>query len=180
MEVKNSTGEYSGMTFIENGVAYVKLWANLSNVDALFLWNDLRLFRIRGIKHAEFYINSGGGDAFAGLSIADQIEQFVKDGGVINAHASGIIASATVPIYAVCSKRYATPGTIFMVHPAKLFKFIAQETKSDLEAQTSLMGMLESNYLKKLAEHSNLSVDEWKKKEKDTTWFCVPSKNGNS
>jgi len=101
------------------------------------------------------------------------VERFVKNGGVINAHASGIIASATVPILAVCSKRFSSPGAIFMVHQASIFKFFSAETKSDLASQTAMMDILESNYMDKLAKYTKLSAKEWADLSKETTWFGV-------
>lgn len=173
MEIPYSGGEYSGLTFISNGKGFVKVWGSLSNADASYLWNDLVLLKDNGIKQIELYINSGGGDVMSGMSVADQIESFVDNGGIVNAHASGIIASATVPIFSVCSKRYASEGTVFMTHPAKLFKYIAEETKEDLVAQKKMMDLMEDNYLSKLSKYTKLSKNEWRKKESETTWFGV-------
>ena len=173
MEVPSESGELSGLTFIEGDIGYMKIWGGLSSADAFFIWNDLCLLRLRGIKKVELYINSGGGSAFDGLSISDQIERFVRNGGYINAFASGVIASATVPILAVCSHRSAAPGTIFMVHEASMFKYFANETKSDIESQQKLMELLEDNYLNKLAKYTDISVDEWGKYIKETRWFSV-------
>ena len=173
MEVPSETGELSPLTFVENNVAYMKIYGSLGGHDAIAIWNDLCLLGLRDVKHVELYINSGGGSAFAGLSIADQIERFVKNDSVVNAHASGIIASATVPILAVCTHRAAAGGTIFMVHEATLFKYVVSETKSDLESQSEMMKLLANNYLSKLAKYTNLTAEEWGKHEKLTTWFSV-------
>ena len=173
MEIENESGEFSGLTFVENGVGYVKLWGTVSASDASYLWNDLCLLRLRGIKDVELYINTGGGSAFDGLSVADQVERFVKNGGTVNSHASGIIASATVPILAVCSKRLSSPGAIFMVHQASIFKYFSSETKSDLASQTAMMNLLESIYMSKLEKYTKLSAKEWTDLSEDTTWFGV-------
>ena len=69
------------------------------------------------------FIISPGGDAFSGLALADQIERVERKGFRVTAHASCIIASAAVPAFAVCDKRLAAPGTIFMVHEATLWKY---------------------------------------------------------
>ena len=173
MDVPNESGELSGITFVEGGVGYMKMWGTVSAADATYMWNDLCLLRLRGIKEVELYINTGGGSAFNGLSIADQMERAVKKGGIINAHASGIIASATVPILAVCSKRYSAPGAIFMVHKASIFKYFSSETRSDLVSQTAMFDLLEASYLSQLAKYTNLSAEEWKDLSDETTWFGV-------
>ena len=171
MEIKSENGELSSITFIEGGIGYMKIWGGIGGADANYIWNDLCLMSLRGIKHVELYINSGGGSAFDGLSIADQIERFIHMGGSVFAHASGIIASATVPIFAVCSKRAALAGTIFLVHEATMFKYFTSETKSDIKAQSDMMTLLENAYLAKLATYTSLSVEDWRKMTVETTWF---------
>lgn len=173
MEVKNERGELSNLTFIENNTAYIKIFGNLGGYDSTNLWNDFCILTMRGIKHIELYINTGGGSAFSGLSLADQINRIKNKGVVINAHASGIIASAAVPVYSVCSTRFAAPGTLFMVHEATLFKMFANETKSDIKAQNVLMELLENKYLKILSDSSKLSATEWRKKASEITWFSA-------
>jgi len=172
MEVPNETGELNS-TFIDGDVAYMKIWSTITSTDAAYLWNDFTILKKRGIKKVIMYISSGGGSAFGGLNMADQLEIAERKGINIECHAAGIIASATVPIFAVCSQRYAAPGTIFMVHEASLFKFFANETKSDIRSQNELMELLTNRYMDKLAANSNLTREEWIAKEKETTWFCV-------
>jgi ATP-dependent Clp protease protease subunit len=125
------------------------------------------------IRTVELFINSPGGDAFSGLALADQIERAKRKGFTINAHASGIIASAAVPVFAVASNRYAAPGTIFMVHEAALWKWPGRETASDIESQNELMHLLRDRYITKLVDNSKLSENEWKAMEKKTSWFSA-------
>jgi len=60
---------------------------------------------------------------------------------------------------------------MFMVHEAALWKWPGRETTSDILTQGDLMRKLQARYLDYLVRYSNLSLDEWKKKEKATTWF---------
>ena len=123
------------------------------------------------IRDARLFIDSPGGDAFSGLALSDVIIAAQKRGWTITGDAMGIIASAAVPIFAVCKPRLAAPGTIFMVHEAALWKWPGRETSSDIRAQNELMVTLQDRYLSYLVNNSNLSLEEWQAKEKATTWF---------
>ena len=66
------------------------------------------------------FINPPGGDAFFGLALADQLERAKREGFHITAHASGIVASAAVPVFMVAERCLAVPGTIFVVHETSI------------------------------------------------------------
>lgn len=173
MEIPYDRGELSYMSFVRDGTGYVKMFSGLSVSDVANLWNDLIIFESMGVVNVELYINSPGGDAFSGLALADQIERAQRKGIKITAFASGIIASAAVPVLAVCGKRYATPGTIFMVHEAALWKWPGRETASDIRSQNELMGLLRERYIRKLVNNTNLTKEKWEELEKKTTWFSA-------
>jgi ATP-dependent protease ClpP protease subunit len=107
------------------------------------------------------------------LALADLIIRAQKEYGItFEAHASGIIASAAVPPFVVCEKRYAAPGTIFMVHEAALWKWPGRESASTISAQNDLMKLLQKRYIAYLLPpRSKLGFDEWALLEKNTTWF---------
>ena len=120
------------------------------------------------------FINSGGGDAFSGLALADTINKAQdKWGFTIRAHASGIVASAAVPVFAVCNVRMAAAGTIFMVHEAALWKWPGRETASDIASQNELMKLLRDRYIGYLVDNSTTDRETWESMEKKTSWFNV-------
>ena len=174
MEVSNPAGRLSQLSFISGNKAFVKIFSGLSVADVTNLWNDLIILEHdTEIRDVQLFINSPGGDAFSGLALADQLERAKRKGFKVTAHASGIIASAAVPVFAVCSVRFASPGTIFMVHEAALWKWPGRETASDIRSQNELMFLLRDRYIEKLAENSNLDKDRWEELEKKTTWFSA-------
>ena len=174
MEVHNPEGRLSQLSFISNGKAFSKLFSSLSVSDVTRFWNDLVVLEENTtIRDVNVFINSPGGDAFAGLALADQIERAQRKGFKITAHASGIIASAAVPVFAVCDVRLAAPGTIFMVHEAALWKWPGRETASMIRSQNDLMRLLCDRYINKLVDNSKLSKGEWEALEKETTWFSA-------
>jgi len=174
MEIPNPEGSLSQMSFISNGQAFVKIFSGLTVGDVTSLWNDLCVLEnSTNIRQVNLFINSPGGDAFSGLALADQIERARRKGFHITAHASGIVASAAVPVFAVCDRRLAAPGTIFMVHEAALWKWPGRETASDIRAQNELMTLLRDRYIGKLASYTKLSRENWEKLEYNTTWFSA-------
>jgi ATP-dependent protease ClpP protease subunit len=174
MEVPNQEGHLSQLSFISKDKAFVKIFSGLSVSDVTRLWNDLCVLENNtNIRHVNLFINSPGGDAFSGLALADQIERARRKGFHITAHASGIIASAAVPVFAVCNRRFAAPGTIFMVHEAALWKWPGRETASDIRSQNELMSLLRERYIGKLTANTKLDKGKWEELEKKTTWFSV-------
>ena len=174
MEVANPEGRLSELSFIANDIAFVKIFSGLSVSDVTRLWNDFVVLEHNtNIRDVNLFINSPGGDAFSGLALADQIERARRRGFKITAHASGIIASAAVPVFAVCNRRLAAPGTIFMVHEAALWKWPGRETASDIRSQNELMQLLRERYIAKLTKHSKLNKSKWEELENKTTWFSA-------
>ncbi|MBT8331729.1 MAG: ATP-dependent Clp protease proteolytic subunit [Deltaproteobacteria bacterium] len=161
MEVPNQEGHLSQLSFISKDKAFVKIFSGLSVSDVTRLWNDLCVLENNtNIRDVNLFINSPGGDAFSGLALADQIERARRKGFRITAHASGIIASAAVPVFAVCNRRFAAPGTIFMVHEAALWKWPGRETASDIRSQNELMSLLRERYIGKLTANTKLDKDK--------------------
>lgn|SRR5574343_39846 len=174
IEVYDPSGKLSGFACTIGDRAYIKIISGIGMMDVANLWTDLRYFEDTAkVKEINLLIMSPGGDGMAGLAMADEIERVIKRGIKIHAHASGLIASAAVPVFAVCSTRTASPGTIFMVHEPQLFKFISSEQRKDLKTQTMMMNLLVDKYVSKLASRSKLSKKEWEDKGLDTTWFTA-------
>lgn len=174
MDVHNQEGHLSALSFIAGDKAFAKIFSGLSISDVTRLWNDIVVLEHNtDIREVHMFINSPGGDAFSGLALADQIERAQRRGFKIIAHASGIIASAAVPVFAVCDERYAAPGTIFMVHEAALWKWPGRETASDIRSQNELMILLRDRYIEKLVKNSKLDKDQWEALEQKTTWFSA-------
>lgn len=175
MEMHYSGMRLSDLSGIEGDMLYIKLFSGLSVSDVTRVWNDLIFIEAKNsnIKNVNLFIDSPGGDAFSGLALADQIEKYQKKGYNFIAHATGIIASAAVPVFAVCNETHATNATIFMVHEAALWKWPGRESASDIRAQGKLMDLLQKLYIEKLAKNSNLTFDDWVLLESKTSWFDV-------
>jgi len=170
-----NNGQISFMSFITPKSVVFNLYSGISVTDFVKLSNDVIKIRdYTDYRTIDLNINSPGGSAFDGLSISDLINK-AQDlwGFTFRAHASGIIASAAIPIFAVCKERYATEGAIFMVHEASLFKWPGRETASDIRTQNKMMGMLQDQYTSYLVSNSKLSKEKWDSLQKETTWFTT-------
>jgi ATP-dependent protease ClpP protease subunit len=182
MEVNNPGLKLSQLSAISGDKMFVKIFSGLSVADVTRMWNDLIYMENEtDLTDVEMFIDSPGGDAFSGLALADTIEKFQKKGFKFTAHATGIIASAAVPVFAVCDETRATPATIFMVHEAALWKWPGRETASDIRSQAALMNLLQTLYLDKLvansgdfdAEGKKIDFEYWEVMEAKTSWFSV-------
>jgi len=168
-------GNISFMAFITPKSVVFNLYSGISVADFIKLSNDIIKIRdFTDYRTVDLNINSPGGSAFDGLSISDLIVK-AQDlwGFTFRAHATGIIASAAVPIFAVCKERYATEGAIFMVHEAALWKWPGRETASDIRTQNLMMDMLQDQYTSYLVNNSKLSEEKWNSLQKETTWFTT-------
>jgi ATP-dependent protease ClpP protease subunit len=174
MQIPNQEGSLSSMSFICKDEAFIKLFSTLTVGDVSSLWNDICVLdKATTIRNVNLFINSPGGDAFSGLALADQIERAKRKGFKVTAHASGIVASAAVPVFAVCNERMAAPGTIFMVHETSIWKWPGRETASDIRSQNRLMNLIRERYIGKLDRYSKLAKEEWEDLEHKTTWFSA-------
>jgi ATP-dependent protease ClpP protease subunit len=163
----------SQLSWIMDNKGYIKIFSGLSVADVTRTWNDLLIFEWIGVDSVTMMINSPGGDAFSGLALANYVMRFKERGMIINMEASGIVASAAVPIFAVGTHREALPGTIFMVHEAALWKWPGRETASDIRSQNELMQILRDAYLGIMVDHSKVDRAGWEAMEGRTTWFNV-------
>ncbi len=174
MEIPNTNLKLSQLTAIspKKQKAYIKIFSGLSVADVTRTWGDIiYLYDMTEIRDLNVFINSPGGDAFSGLALANMLMMARSMGFTVTAHASGIIASAAVPVLAVCDKRISTEDTIFMVHEAALWKWPGRETASDIRAQAELMNLLKTRYLGILAANTKLPYDKWEAMETKTKCF---------
>ena len=123
-EVIDSALSLSGSSkIVGDEVYYTGLYGSIHIGDVYSLWNDLLyLEKFTEIRKMTLFMFSSGGGSFDGIAISDQIEAAKKRGFQFTAYGTGIIASAILPIFAVCDFRIATRGTQFLIHEAALFR----------------------------------------------------------
>lgn len=172
MEVENPAPTLSSMSSVDGDTAYVRIWSYIMTGEASSFYGDALLFVNKyKVKKVIVIIGSPGGSAFAGIGIADTILSLGKQGIETEGHALGSVCSAAVPILAACEKRYALGNCMFMVHEASLSKYFSKESIKDIRSQQDMLEILSDRYVDILVRGSNLTAEEWKAKEKATTWF---------
>ena len=170
-----SGGKLSFVSYITPKSVVFNLYSGIGVSDFIKLSGDIiKLRDFTDYRTVDLNINSPGGSAFDGLSISDLIVKAQNVWGfTFRAHASGIVASAAVPIFAVCKERYATEGALFMVHEAALWKWPGRETASDIKTQSFMMDLLRDQYTSYLVNNSKLAADKWNELQEETTWFTT-------
>lgn len=155
-------------------VYYTGLYGTIHIGDVYSLWNDLLyLEKFTEIRKMTLFMFSSGGGSFDGIALSDQLEAAQKRGFYFTAYGTGIIASAILPVFAVCDLGIATRGTQFLIHEAALLREgeKIKDKASEIKAQSKVMELIKAEYLRKLTENSNLSEEKWDRMLKDSTWF---------
>jgi len=170
MDISNPNMELSGNCKILNNIAYLAL--SISSYDSKELWSDLKLLRDKKVDKLIIYMNSPGGAAHQGMSIADELRIFKASKIPIIIEARGMIASAAIPVFLSGDKRIASESTVFMIHPAALFKWgqFSEELK-DLQNQANMLKLMNSNYANVVSSNSKLAKEEVLELLKKTTWY---------
>ena len=181
MDVENPELQFSRFTRTYDGTAYISLtsvhsWASEA------MWSDFKLIKLEGIGRVILYLNNPGGSAFDGFGITDEIRLLKNSGVHVTCEASGIVASAAIPILLICDRRIASRNTVFLIHPASIFKMFASETLKDVEAQAEMLKMARNKYTDIVQDRSRLSrkeildmleKDSWFDAEKALTWGMI-------
>ena len=173
MEVKNTEGQLSSMTFISNGQAYFKVFSYIGSLDSTNLWQDIIVLKSMGVMDLNVMINSGGGSAYDGLALADSLLFARSLGFNVTTHAVGLVASAAIPVFCSGEYRLSTPSAQFMVHKAKLFKYLGAEDVDDLKSQRDMLLLLREKYIDILVGGSSLTYEQWDDKISSTTYFSA-------
>lgn len=174
MSVSNPEASLSALCSTVNDTGYFQVFGSISNAETKSFWMDTRILKERlEITKLRIYINSPGGSGQDGIGLADLVSSVQAEGFEVEAYATGMVASAAIPVLATCGKRVANPGCMFMVHQAKLFKYLSQESAADLAAQARMMELLTQRYLDILEKHTKRPANEWKEAMEKTTWFSA-------
>jgi len=170
-------GKLSPITIVRGDTAYIKIYSTLTSVDDVSLQNDLWIIgTMPEVKNIKVYLNSSGGIAYTGFSLADLFMRAQKKYNV-EVYASGVVASAAVIVFASIENRYAGQSTSFLVHELRFQPSLTEKysfTPSELERMDQLFSMLTNTYLDILMiEGSGLPREGWAKMMKEETWFTA-------
>uniref|UniRef100_A0A6M3LQB4 Putative protease n=1 Tax=viral metagenome TaxID=1070528 RepID=A0A6M3LQB4_9ZZZZ len=178
MSVNNPELQFSRNCYLHENKAYISI-TSISSYDAKDLWSDLKLLRDKKVDEIIIYMNNPGGEVFQGMSITDELRIFKDSGIPITVEGRGLIASAAIPVFLIADKRICSKYTVFMLHPAAIWKWgVFTEELKDLKSQASMIELLNEHYAESVSSSSNLSKDEVLEFLKSTTWFTAEQAKG--
>jgi ATP-dependent protease ClpP protease subunit len=173
MEVPYDKKEFSGLTYVLGDTAYIKIYSSLTQQDELWLWDDLQLLiNNYDVVNLKVFLDSFGGGAYAGFAIGDQFTR-VKDRFNMSVHASGVVASAAVMVFAAFDERYASENCFFMVHEVASPPTSTSLSASDVKLMDALFDKLTDQYVGVLVKNSNRTISEWEGMLEEETWFSA-------
>jgi len=172
MEVQNEEMELSSNCRLFGKTAYITI-TSISSYGSEDMWNDLTLLYNKGIKDIVVYLNSPGGQAFQGMAFADELRIAKKDFNITMV-GRGLIASAAVPVFLTGDHRIVSKNTIFLIHPAKLWKWgFFTEGLRELDSQRNMIHLLQNKYAEIVSKNSKLSKKRVLEMMKEDTWFTA-------
>ena len=173
MEVSNPELELSRYCKVKDGKAYFTI-TSISSWGAESLWSDLQLLELLKIKNIVVYLNNPGGEAWQGLSISDEIRMAQERGFHFLMDGRGVIMSAAVPVFVSGDKRIVSKNLIFLIHPARMFKWgMFTEGMKELKSQAKMLELLESRYAEIISSRTNLSKEKIIEMNRVDTWFTA-------
>jgi ATP-dependent Clp protease protease subunit len=167
-QIKNDANAQSAELWVIGAIASDNGWkwseADISSVDVVKALQGLNG------KALNVYINSGGGDAFEGLTIGNLLKAY----GNVTTHNIGLVGSAATPIYAAGKKRKVAKNALFMVHNMGGGAWGSSE---DLRKTADVMDLLQDQYSDIYADVMTGDRAENKKKAaemmKAETWLTT-------
>lgn len=118
--------------------------------------NEKLVNRLLSYDGTVLQLQSYGGEVYSMLSIVDQL---VSHG--MRVIATGIIASAAVPIVACAVQKVCTPHTRFMVHKGSIA--LPNVTGEELEKESEEWQVLTDIYWGMLGQYTKRSASWWRK-----------------
>jgi ATP-dependent Clp protease protease subunit len=121
-------------------------------------------------KHVKVWIDSFGGDVFAGVGLYNALKEHKEHGGKITTIADGKVMSAAVMPFEAGEEAFMTPGAIVMIHNP--WTWIAGEAKDMIHTANVLEELKESiiNIYQTKTKRSHKKISEMMDNE---TWMSA-------
>ena len=124
--------------------------------------------RMSGIRGpVSCHINSGGGDVFDGLAIAEAIR---SHRGTVTTVVDGIAASIASVIAQAGQQRVMAPGSMMMIHDAFA---VASGDAADMRQLAVVLDKVSDNLAQQYAARAGGSPSYWREKMRAETWYTA-------
>jgi len=117
------------------------------------------------VETIDVYINSGGGDAFAGITIYNILKRHKAQ---IVTHNDALAASAASVIFMSGDKRISAKNALVMIHFASTFVY---GNKTDLKEIIGVLETLDEQLAQIYADRTGLNIEEIKSMLEAETWM---------
>lgn len=176
MNIQSDDLKLSNNCRLIDDTAYLRM-TSITSFDSETLWSDIKVLQSKKVKKLIIYMHNPGGSAFAGMGVVDELRLFKDGGAEIHMEGRAMIGSAAVPVFVAGGTRghrIAANNTIFMLHPAGLWKggfLVQREELRDLKSQAKMIELLNDSYAAAIAENSKLDKAEVLKMLECDNWF---------
>jgi len=190
-EVKKSTGipaqlsvvtelPYHGIReidilYILKDVGHFLIYGSISNMEYHKMVKAWDLFESKKIKHVVVHLNSGGGEIFSGMAMAQLMRQKIAQGWTIEVKAQGLIASAAMRILVSGShgKRMVSPYALLMVHELTTYTYRSSDSTTDKRKQAKILKMIQDNGTQYMSEMTGMPFEKLALMREEETWFSA-------
>lgn len=134
----------------------------LNSIDADEFQSALEFYKRHGIKNIVVELFSPGGSMFQGIKITSLMDEWIKNGGIIETRVYGVAASAAFMIFVngTPGRRLISPQCHIMWHELVSFKMFDVSSPSDKEDEARILRHFQNTANEWLASKSKLKKDE--------------------
>ena len=161
--------------YIVKKVGHFLIYGGISDMEYHKMVKAWDLLEAKKIKHVVIHLNSGGGEIFAGMAMAQLMRERIAQGWTIEVKANGLVASAAMRILVSGSpgKRMVSPYAMLMVHELSTFTYRSSDSTTDKRKQAKILKMIQDNGTRYMSEMTGIPFEELILMREEETWFSA-------
>ena len=163
------------IAYILKDVGHFLVYGRISDMEYYKMVMAWDLFESKKIKHVIVYLNSGGGEIFAGMAMGQLMREKIAQGWTIEVKAQGLIASAAMRILVSGShgKRMVSPYALLMVHELSTYTYRSSDSTTDKRKQAKILKMIQDNGTQFMSDMTGIPFEELVLMREEETWFSA-------
>jgi len=138
------------IAYILKDVGHFLVYGGISDMEYYKMVKAWDLFESKRIKHVVIHLNSGGGEIFSGMAMA----QLMRENG---SH----------------GKRMVSPYALIMVHELSTYTYRSSDTTGDKRKQAKILKMIQDNGTKFMSDMTGIPFEELVVMREEETWFSA-------
>jgi len=163
------------IAYILKDVGHFLVYGGISDMEYYKMVKAWDLFESKKIKHVVIHLNSGGGEIFSGMAMAQLMREKIAQGWTIEIKAYGLVASAAMRILVsgTHGKRMVSPYAMLMVHELSTFTYRSSDSTTDKRKQAKILKMIQDNGTTYMSEMTGIPFEELVLMREEETWFSA-------